>query len=100
MQDFSVEEDTPNVSKAPLFRWSGPNFTINRSREIMENFSKICMKIIKNMKIYGEHFRKLNFFKKIFCIFLRAMWEKYNYNIHTSISKILRTFLANGFKKE
>ena len=36
-----------------VFRGSGENFTIGRSLEICGNFSKICIKIIKNMERYG-----------------------------------------------
>ena len=42
------------MSLGSVFLGSGQNFTtVGRSPEIWGNFSKICIKIIKNMKNYG-----------------------------------------------
>ena len=51
------------------------NFTIGRSHEIRMNFSKICIKIIKNIENYGENFRKMQISHGNF-LFVLARWEK------------------------
>ena len=69
MQDFSVEA-VRQMFGGSVFRGSGQNFTIGRGPEILWNFSQICIKIIKNMKILWRKFQqKYKIFTKIlaFC---------------------------------
>ena len=51
----------------------GQNFTTGRSPEILGRFSKVCIKIIKTMKMYRENFRKIQFLSRKFSFFLRAV---------------------------
>ena len=56
------EGNEVNNCKTAKFCWSvfrglAQNYTNWRSPVIWGNFSKICFKIIKNMKNYGENFR-------------------------------------------
>ena len=44
----------PNVLGS-LFRGSGQNLTLRQSPEIRGNFLKICVKIIKNMKVFEKN---------------------------------------------
>ena len=52
MQDFSVEGVHQKFGGGSDFEGWEQNFTAGKSPKIYGNFSKICVKIIKNMKIY------------------------------------------------
>ena len=42
------------------------NFTIGQSPKIWGNFSKICVKMNRNLQNYWENSRKMHIFRKIF----------------------------------
>ena len=65
MPDFSVEGGPPNVWGSDFSRVER-NFTIGQSPKIWGNFSKMCIKINKNLQNYWENSRKLQIFWKIF----------------------------------
>ena len=68
MQDFSVEGGPQNVWGGPIFRgWN----EILRLGEALKlgNFSKIGIKINKNLQNYWENSRKMQIFRKIFLKF-------------------------------
>ena len=46
------------------------NFTFGQSPKIWGNFSKICIKINKNLENYLENSRKMHIFLKIFLNFM------------------------------
>ena len=52
MQDFSVEEGPPNVWGVRFFE-GGKKFYYWGSPNIWDNFSKICIKINRNLEIIG-----------------------------------------------
>ena len=48
---------------------------VGQSYDIWGNFSKICIKIIKNLKNYWENLRKMQFYPKNFQLSTK-MWGK------------------------
>ena len=65
MQDFSVEGGPQNVWGGSDFSRVELNFTIGQSPKIWGNFSKIGIKINKNLQNYWENSRKMQIFRKI-----------------------------------
>ena len=72
MQDFSVEEGPPNVGGSDFSRVE-QNFTIVHSPKIWGNFSKICIKINKNLKNIEKIREKMQNFSGKFLIFWQAI---------------------------
>ena len=70
MQDFSAEGGPQNVWGGSDFSRVERNFTIGQTPKIWGNFSKIGIKINKNLQNYWENSRKMQIFLKIFLNFL------------------------------
>ena len=64
MQDFTVEGGPQNVWGGSDFSRVERNFNIGQSHKIWGNFSKIGIKITKNLKNYWENSRKMQVFGK------------------------------------
>ena len=64
----------PNVGGGSDFRESERNFTIGQSHQIWGNFSKICIKINKNLEILLRRFEKNANFSEFFN-FRAGLWE-------------------------
>ena len=70
MQDFSLEGDPQNVWGRSDFSRVERNFNIGQSPKIWGNFSKIGIKINKNLQNYLENSRSMQIFGKFFFPFL------------------------------
>ena len=79
------------------FRGSERNFTIGQSPKIWAKFSKICIKINKNVKNYWENPRKLQF-SEYFLNFLAAIWENMDYNMNRLYCRVRRAKPHEGKK--
>ena len=66
MQDFLVEGGPPNVGGGSNLSMVERNFTIGQSPKIWGNFSKIGIKINKNLQNNWENSRKMLIFRKFF----------------------------------
>ena len=65
MQDFSVEGVRQMFGGSDFSRVER-NFAIGQSPKIWGNFSKICIKINKNVQDYWENARKMQIFRTCF----------------------------------
>ena len=80
------------------FRGSDRNFTIGQSPKIWGKFSKICIKIHKNLKKYRENGRKMQIFRKFF-IFGWDYGKTKKYNMDRLYSRKIRENFGNLLEK-
>ena len=81
----------------PFFESLENNFTVKRRPEVWSNFPQICIKIIENMKINWENFRKMQISSENFH-FLPYAWGKISISIYPEA--IVEGLAGEGAKLE